>query len=303
MAAGDVSPVTAGGASDVYCIDTGMFDVPEMGAVYAIDAERPAIVDTGLGTNYEAILDGLASIGVGPEDLDVVALTHVHLDHAGGAGFLAEACPNAEVLVHPIGAPHVLDPERLVEGTKRAVGDQWRYYVEPEPIPADRVVEIEGGDAVDLGDRSLDVHHAPGHASHQVVFHDRADDLLFSADAAGLRFPALGRVSPTSPPPNFDLEGCLEDVEMLHGLDPGVLCYTHFGAAETGEKLDEYERVLVDWVEAVESVREELGDDDAVIEHFVENEALSPALGEYKAREETKMNVRGVLVYLDRRAE
>jgi len=301
MAIGDVTPVTLGDASNVYCLDTGMFDLEAFGAVYVVDAERPALVDTGLGTHYDRVLDAMDEVGIAPEDLEVVALTHVHLDHAGGAGFLAEACPNARVYVHPIGAPHVVDPSRLVEGTKRAVGEKWQYYVEPASVPEERIVEIEDGDAIDLGDRTLDVHHAPGHAPHQVVFDDRADDLCFVADAAGIRLPSLDRVSPTSPPPNFDLERCLDDVAMLKGLAPGALCYPHFGPVETDDVLSEYERVLSEWVEAIEAAREELGDDEAVVERFVERESFSPALDEQASREEVTMNVRGALVYLDRR--
>ena len=299
MAIGDVTPVTAGDVPGVHVIDTGMFDVPEMGAVYVVDAERPAVVDTGIGTNHERVLDGMRAVGIDPVDLGAIALTHVHLDHAGGAGFLAEACPDAEVYVHPIGAPHVVDPSRLVEGTKRAVGEQWAYYTEPAPVPEDRVTEIAGGDAIDLGDRTLDVHHSPGHAPHQVVFHDAENGCCFTADAAGIRFPTLDRVTPTTPPPNFDLEGCLGDVEMLQGLAPDVLCYTHFGAAPADDRLAEYADVLVEWVEAIARVRGELGEDEAVVEHFVDQEDLSAAVGEWKAREEVRMNVAGVLHYLD----
>ncbi len=301
MAIGDVTPVTAGGVEDVHVIDTGIFDLPAIGAVYVVDAERPAIVDSGIGTNHERVLAGLEDLGIDAEELAVIALTHVHLDHAGGAGFLAEACPAAEVLIHSIGAPHLVDPGRLVEGTKRAVGEQWAYYTEPLPVPAERVTEIEGGDAIDLGDRTLAVHHAPGHAPHQVVFHDADRGIVFTGDAAGNRFPALDRITPTTPPPNFDLEGSLADLEMLQDLDPAVLCYGHFGGAPAGDRLAEYADVLIDWVDAVADAREALGDEEAVVEHFVEREDLSPAVGDWKAGEEIRMNVAGVLRYLDSR--
>ena len=301
MAIGDLTQVTVNGCSDLYCLDTGMYDTEEYGAVYVLDAERPAIVDTGIGTHYEQILDALDEIGIEREALEVIAVTHVHLDHAGGAGYIAEACPNAEVVVHEIGAPHLVDPERLIEGTKRAVQDQWEFYVEPIPVPEDRIREITDGDVVDLGDHELVAHHAPGHAPHQVVYHDTTDDAVYVADAAGIWVPELGRVRETSPPSNFDLEQCLLDVKMLQELEPETLLYPHFGPQPNPEEvLASYETVLPEWVAEVREKKGELGDDDAVVRAFVDANTMEPVWGERKARGETSLNVRGVLRYLKR---
>ena len=300
MAIGDVFEVDSGDVSGVHYVDVGLYGSPERGAVYVVDAERPAIVDAGLGTNYEVVLEALASLGIQPADLEALALTHVHLDHAGGAGYLARECPNATVYVHPIGAPHVIDPERLVAGTKAAVGDQWAHYADPVPIPEERIVEVTDGDAIDLGDRSLSVHHAPGHAPHQVIFHDESDAMVYAADAAGIYVPEIDAVRPTTPPPNFDLAGCLEDVETIRSLSPDVLAYYHFGPVETGSKLDDYERRLTKWVEDVEAARAEVGD-EAVIERFVERSDLASVWEEDAVAAEVSLNVRGVLTYLDGR--
>ena len=300
MAIGDVYEATVGDCTDIYYVDTGMYDVPEYGAVYILDTERPALVDAGIGANYERILDAMAEVGIEPEDLEIIAVTHVHLDHAGGTGYLAEACPNATVYVHEYGARHLVDPERLWEGTKGAVGDQIQFYAEPKPVPEERIVEFTDGDVIDLGDQTLEAHHAPGHAPHQVVFYDAAVDAVFTADAAGLYTPSTDEVNVTSPPVNFDLAQALEDVEMLQSLDPGTLCYAHFGPAPTGDRLETYADILPEWVEAIEEKRAELGDDDAVIEHFVETVETPEIWGERKASAEVAMNVRGVLVALDR---
>jgi glyoxylase-like metal-dependent hydrolase (beta-lactamase superfamily II) len=297
MAAGDCFPVE--GHDAYHYVETGMYDVLEYGSVYLIDAERPAIVDTGIGTNVEYILDALDELEIALSDVGVIAPTHVHLDHAGGAGFLAEACPNADVYVHEIGAPHLVDPSRLVEGTKRAVQDEWQYYVEPKPVPEERITSVSDGDVIDLGDRALEVHHAPGHAPHQVIYFDPDARAVFSGDAAGIWVPELGRVHETSPPPNFDLEGCLADVETIEALDPETICFGHFGPVHGTEVLSEYSDVLTDWIDRVERKRAELGDDEAVIEHFVETNGMEAVWGERKARAETAMNVRGALVYLD----
>lgn len=302
MAIGDVSEVTVGDCTDLHYVDTGMYDVAGYGAVYVIDAERPALVDTGIGTNYERTLEAVEAVGLAPEDVEVIAVTHVHLDHAGGAGFLAEACPNADVYVHEVGAPHLVDPTRLWEGTKRAVGDQFSYYTEPKPVARERVVELTNGDTIELGDHALAVHHAPGHAPHQVVFYDPDNDAAFTADAAGIYAPGRDQLFPTSPPPNFDPEQCQADVGLLEEIEPAVLCYTHFGPAETGHRLARYADVLAEWVDRVAARRAELDDDEAVVEYFVERADDERAVwGAEKAHPEVSMNVRGVLGALDDR--
>jgi len=299
MTSGDVTEVTTGECTDLYHVDTGMYDVDEYGAVYLLDDDEPALVDTGIGTHYDRVLDLLEYAGVDPSDLAHIVPTHVHLDHAGGAGFLAAECENATVAVHPKGARHLVDPSRLWAGTKNAVGDQFEFYTEPEPVPEDRVRELEDGDVVDLGTHELHAHHAPGHAPHQHVLHDPANDAVFTADAAGIYVPAIDAVRETSPPPQFDLEQALRDVETIANLDPSTLLYAHFGAQPTADRLERYEARLTDWVATVERARQELGDDDAVVEHFVDATDMDDVWGERKAAAETAMNVRGVLRYLD----
>jgi glyoxylase-like metal-dependent hydrolase (beta-lactamase superfamily II) len=296
MAIGDVFDVTVGDCTDLTYVDTGMYDTEEYGAVYVLDAERPALVDTGIGTNDERVLDAVREAGLEPEDIEVIAVTHVHLDHAGGAGLLVEECPNADVYAHGIGIPHLVDPERLWEGTKGAVGEQIEFYTKPEPVPESRTVEVEDGDTIDLGNHSLEVSHAPGHAPHQVVFYDPANDAVFAADAAGIYSPTREELFPTSPPSNFDPEQCLDDIETLQSIGPEVVCYTHFGPALAGDKLARYAEVLDSWVEAVSDKRAELDDDGAVIEHFVGEADVERELwGAEKGDAEVAMNVRGVL--------
>ncbi|RQG98777.1 MBL fold metallo-hydrolase [Natrarchaeobius oligotrophus] len=303
MGVGDVHEVTAGDCSDIYYVDTGMYDTSEYGAAYVLDGDRPAVVEIGIGTNVDLILEALEEVDVARDDLAAIAVTHIHLDHAGGAGFLAEACPNADVYVSAVGADHLADPSALVAGTKAAVGDQWEFYTEPEPVPEARIVGVEDGDGIDLGDRTLRVHGAPGHAFHQVVFEDPENDAVFTGDAAGIWVPVRDEIVETSPPSDFHLEECLDDVERLQSIDPDVLLYTHFGPREVGddarEALAEYATVLEEWVDAVEAKRAELGDDEAVIDHFAESAEVADVWGERKASAEAAMNVRGVLGYLD----
>jgi glyoxylase-like metal-dependent hydrolase (beta-lactamase superfamily II) len=281
-------------------VDTGMYDVAEYGSVYLLDADRPAVVDTGIGADRERVFEALEAVGIAQEDLEAILLTHVHLDHAGGAGYLVEACPNVTVYAHERAVPHLVDPARLVEGTKRVVGDQWTHYADPVPVPDDRITALGDGDTVDLGDRTVDVVAAPGHAPHQVVFHDRASDVLFTGDAAGIYTPSTGVVHPTSPPPQFRLEVALDDARRIEAREPERLAYAHFGTRPfEASVLAGYRRTLVEWVEAVREARADLADDDAVVEHFADNARGADVWTAQKASAESRLNAAGVLTYLD----
>jgi len=299
MSIGDVQAVD--GTDEVHYVDTGMYGTAEYGSVYIIDGERPAVVDSGTGGDYDAIADALAELGI--DALEAVVLTHVHLDHAGGAGRLLEDHPDAQAYIHELGAKHLIDPERLVAGTKDAVGKQWSYYAEPVPAPEERVTRLADGDEVDLGDHTLVAHEAPGHAPHQHVFHDPGEGIVYTGDAAGLYIPAVDAIRETSPPPQFDLEQARRDVSTIAELEPETLAFAHFGPrAFDAEKLSGYKRTLVEWVEAVRRKRAELDDDEAVIEHFVDHadeSAGADVWGEEKADAEMRLNTRGVLAYLE----
>lgn len=300
METGEVRGVDA--VPNCYYVETGMYGTSGYGSVYLCDTERPAIVDTGIGTNYRCILEAMDEIGIERSELEYLLVTHVHLDHAGGAGFLA-AETDADVYVHESGASFLADPTRLWEGTKEAVGEQIQFYTEPKPVPEDRLVSIGEGSTIDLGSRSLEVHRAPGHAFHQVVFHDADADAVFAGDAAGIYARHVETIFETSPPPGFDLEKVIEDARMLQRIDPETICYAHFGPAAADGRLETYIGVISEWVESVAEKRSELEDDEAVIEHFVETSPVTDVWEGPKGREEVVLNVRGVLHYLDTRAE
>jgi glyoxylase-like metal-dependent hydrolase (beta-lactamase superfamily II) len=299
MNAGEFEPVR--GVPGLYVHDTGMFETDEYGSVYVYDADRPAVIDTGTGANREALFETIETIGIGREELAWIVPTHAHLDHAGGAGHLAKRYPNAEVVVPEKGVRHLVDPEALVAGTKSAVRDQWRHYAEPEPIPESRVTGVAEGDRIDLGDRKLVVHEAPGHAPHHAVYHEPDAGVVFTADAAGIYVPEAGVVRQTTPPPQFDLDQCLRDLETIADLSPDYLCFAHFGPREYDPDLiGEAKRAYVEWVEAVRAKRTELDGDDAVVDHFEATSRDVEFWNPERARADASLNARGVLEYLDR---
>ena len=278
------------GRPDVYAVDTELLGSPGLMAAYVVDAERPAVVDPGAATATGPVLDALDELGIAPESVAALIPTHVHLDHAGAAGALADACPNATVLVHENGAPYLTDPEKLdalFESAKRAVGEVAEAYGEPDPVPPDRCETLADGDVVDLGDRRLEAVDAPGHAPHQhALFAD--DGTLFAGDAAGAWLG--GRLYPTTPGPDFDLEAAVDSAERLRDREPDAVLYGHFGVREDAvDALDEYADILPEFVDAVDDLRTEHDDPDDVVSNLPPRWASSPTIAG---------DVRGVLRYL-----
>ncbi|MXR51064.1 MBL fold metallo-hydrolase [Halovenus sp. WSH3] len=269
-----IDPVA--GCPDIYALDTEMLGMRRVNSPYILDGPEPAIIDTGTAEADRDILAGLSELGIDAVDVAYIVPTHAHLDHAGSAGSLASACPNATVLCHERGVEYLTDEdrlERLTESVERAIGME-SPYGEPEVIDPDRCESLGGGEVVECGERALDVIDAPGHAPHQFCLYDRDTGALFGADAAGMNFPDVGH-RPTTPPPNFDLEAALGTIDRLLEHEPETLLYAHYGPGERGaavEELRRYREMLPDYVERIDSLRAEHGDDVGAIAAAMEDE-------------------------------
>lgn len=264
-----MSPQQVPGCEDIYYLDVPMFATREVNSPYVIDGPEPAIVDTGTADGVDELRSGVADLGIAPEDVAYIVPTHAHLDHAGGAGHLAEQYPNATVVCHENAVEYLTDPEllsRLEESVERAIGMP-APYGKPTVLDRERCAVYGGGETLAIGDRTLDVIDAPGHAPHQLCFYDRSAEVLFSADANGMRFAEEGH-RPTTPPPNFDPEVWLETLDALESFDPETICYAHFGPGEIGggvQELRDYREMLPAYVEMIADAREEHGDDVGAI--------------------------------------
>ncbi len=288
-------------AENIYILDTEMLGLPRYGALYILKTPRPAIIETGFSHTLGKTLQALDELKIRPADVAYIVPTHVHLDHAGGTGDLAAACPNAKVLTHEQGAPHLIEPTKLIESVKRAVGPLFDFYGALKPTPAERIISLKGGESFELGGGyQLEALYAPGHAPHQICFYERKTAGLFTADAAGIYRPWAAGLLLTTPPPAFHLEQSLETLERLKARKPKLLFYTHWGAHDNIKLLDDCAEMLRAWVEAVAAKKRELGDDQAVKHYFVEQEAprLQDHYPELILRSEIEMNTQGILLYL-----
>jgi glyoxylase-like metal-dependent hydrolase (beta-lactamase superfamily II) len=225
----DTFPVAEG----ITAIDTVMCGRQRVTSAYLVEAEEPALVETGPSTSAEAVRGGLDALGVGPGDLAHILVTHIHLDHAGGAGTLAPHFPRATVWVHERGAPHLADPVRLVRSAARLYGEErLRELFGPvEPVPADRLRSVSDDDRVPLGSRELSVMHTPGHASHHVCLVDSATGAAFVGDAVGVFLPDVRVLRPATPPPEFELELAVSSIERIREFGPSMILFSHFGPA------------------------------------------------------------------------
>ncbi len=215
--------------SESFLTDIRMFQQDGFGAIYLIDDERKAIVETGTSHEVDRVLEAVRAFGLRPEDIDALIVSHVHLDHAGGAGFLLESMPRAKVYVHERGYKHLVDPTRLVASAASALGPEAEYFGTMRPIPADRLVSAHDGLTLDLGKHELEFLDSPGHAPHELTVMDRRNRCVYTGDAAGLYFPGDEILMPVAPAPAFDLEKNLLTFERLLRLEPRALLFSHYG--------------------------------------------------------------------------
>lgn len=297
-------------------IDTLMCGREKATSAYLVEADEPALVETGPTTSVPAVLNGLSALGIGAADLAHIIVTHIHLDHAGGAGALAPHFPGATVWVHERGAPHLADPGKLVASAARIYGEEAlrAMFGAVEPIPQERLRSLTDGDTVPLGDRAIEAIYTPGHASHHVCLLDDATQSMFVGDALGVFLPDVRILRPATPPPEFDLELAVESIERVAERRPSRLLFSHFGPAEGVTDICRLATQRIrGWAEIVDHALTKTEDVVEVVRILRERtaEEMGPAAGtEYEAVQDRyevlssyEMNALGLMRYLKKRRE
>jgi glyoxylase-like metal-dependent hydrolase (beta-lactamase superfamily II) len=203
------------------------------------------IIDPGPSTCVETLLEQL-----GPVKPRALLLTHIHLDHAGAAGVLCRRFPDLRVYVHEVGAPHLIEPSKLLESAGRIYGDDmWELWGEVAPVPEARVHPLSGGEVIE----GFRVAYTPGHASHHVCYlHEETKD-AYVGDVAGVRIPPYEHTVAPTPPPDIDLEAWLDSLHIIASWNPHTLCLTHFG--QVTDVADQLHRIRSALIEAADSAR------------------------------------------------
>src|SRR3954468_13858778 len=246
-------------------IDTLLGGWERVTAGYLIEGPAPVLVETGSQSSVPALLAGLEAHGVSAGDLAGVALTHIHLDHAGGVGDVARAFPNATVYVHEKGARHLVDPSRLVSSAALVYGELLdSLYGRLDPTPVERVHVLEDGEEIRIGpSRTLTTVDSPGHAKHHLALHDSDSGLLFAGDAVGVRLPDAGILRPSTPPPDFDLEHAIRSLRRFADRSPVGIALAHYGLVPDPQAiLEEADGTLRRWADVAERAWQ-AGDDIA----------------------------------------
>jgi glyoxylase-like metal-dependent hydrolase (beta-lactamase superfamily II) len=234
---------------DVVVVDTRMGGLESITAVYYLPGPHPAIVDTGPAVCLDQTLTGLEAAGA--DRVEWIVLTHIHLDHAGAAGQLAERFPEARIVVRAEGAPHLVDPSRLWASVARLFPDMEERWGRMVPIPEERIVAVPAdGPVAALGaGRRLEAVYAPGHAKHHMALWEAGSRTLFPGDAIGIFLPGTGAFRPATPPPEFSLELALESIQRLRRLGAERMYPTHFGPVPDPETA--FDRGAAEMQEAV----------------------------------------------------
>jgi glyoxylase-like metal-dependent hydrolase (beta-lactamase superfamily II) len=263
-------------APGVIEIDTRLGGWERVTAAYLMEGSQPLLIETGSQTSAGTLVEELKALGIGPDDLAGVAVSHIHLDHAGGVGDLAKAFPQATVYVHEKGARHLADPTRLVDSAARVYGSLLdSLYGRLEPTPDDRIHILADGEEVHVGPRrAITTIHSPGHAKHHLALHDAETGIIFVGDAAGVRLPDTGVLRPAMPPPDFDLDLALSSLQKFAARSPSSLALAHYGLVEEPQPfLDEAADALKRWAEVAEAAWREGRDIQAALEERFDSAA------------------------------
>ena len=250
-------------APGVLEIDTLLGGWERVTAGYLIEGPAPVLIETGSQSSVPVLLAALGEVGVGPDDLAGIAVTHIHLDHAGGVGDVARAFPSATVYVHEKGARHLADPSRLIDSAARVYGPLLdSLYGRMDPTDAARLHVVADGEEIAVGPgRTLVAVDSPGHAKHHVGFHDSQSGVLFAGDAIGVKLPDAGVLRPATPPPDFDLDLALNSLRKFAARRPSALALAHYGLLESPEELlAEADDTLRQWAETAEAAFREGAD-------------------------------------------
>jgi glyoxylase-like metal-dependent hydrolase (beta-lactamase superfamily II) len=301
---------------EVYQIDTQMAGYRGITAAYLIRSDRPCLVETGTAPSAPVVRDALASLGLHAADLATVVVTHIHLDHAGGAGDIAAMYPDADVVVHERGARHLADPSRLMASARMVYGDELDgLFGALAPTPPERIRAVERTGVVDLGGgRRLESHYSPGHAKHHVGLIDSVSGDLYVGDAAGIYIPETGDQRPATPPPDFDLPVALESLRMFGALRSTRLLFSHYGPVEAvDEALERSAEEIRLWVAETRKARGAGLDLDHAVAMVAERtrdryalfapDADAELAAKYNHVAGAASNVSGILHWLDKTSE
>ncbi|TKC18487.1 MBL fold metallo-hydrolase [Robertmurraya kyonggiensis] len=226
-------------ADNIYLIDGFDLNMPDRTGTYVLTESELTIIETSASPSVPYIIDGLHELGFSPKDIKYIIVTHIHLDHAGGAGLILEQCPEAKVIVHPKGKRHLADPSRLIAGARAVYGDKFDSLFDPLiPIPEDRLIEKNDQETLIISeDCTLTFYDTPGHANHHFSIHHPKVNGMFTGDTVGIRYSTLLEEGvefylPSTSPNQFDPNKMLASIELCKSLNLSGIFFGHYGLSK-----------------------------------------------------------------------
>ncbi|MHB8565922.1 MAG: MBL fold metallo-hydrolase [Nitrososphaerales archaeon] len=246
------------------------------------DDTKNAVIDCGPNVVIDELVDLICACGIAPDKIDYLLLTHIHIDHAGGASRFLEKCPNCRVFVPRRGFKHLIDPSVLNASARAVLGDELMdYWGECSPLAADRVQPVFEQESVTVGKRLIRYIPAKGHAPHHNVLFEESSGSLFAADSLGIVDLKTGAHTPTTPPPSLDFEQALKDIDVVERLGAKLVCLSHYGEVRTSDAFfssarsiyETWGRIVKDYVSRRGLIEYDLPDYYAI---FSELESIFP---------------------------
>ena len=289
---------------EIYTLDLNFLGLPQTIASYlVVGSEGPVLVETGPQSTLETLLNRLAEYNYSPQDIRQVLVSHIHLDHAGAAGWWAQQ--GAQVFVHHVGAPHLLDPGKLLSSAGRIYGDKMNtLWGETRPAPAEQVTAVHDGQKIEIAGLTFTAWDTPGHAYHHHIY--QVEDIAFTGDAAGIQLPGKYFVDLPAPPPEFNLEKWLQTIERILSLPLTAIYPTHFGRMEEWQaQLRDLKHLMIKATDFVRGKIDEGLERDTILAQYlaeyrsrVEEAALSEfSIVQHEAVSPQYMSVDGILRY------
>lgn len=283
--------------------DNGLLDTPGIGATYVVRGDDVALIETGTSLCAPAILEELAALGIRPQEVRHILLTHVHMDHAGGAGALARAMPEAQVYIHSLTGRHLIDPSRLLPSAERALGDLFARHGTIVPLSPEKVVPAEDLD-LDLGRGvRLQAIPTPGHSPDHLSYYEPSSGALFAGDAVGIVLPDFQHLGPVTPPPVFDVMAQQATFARLSALSIQHLLFTHWGPAHQPATVV-IQRLQAEFERFDQLMRERIAqgvtDEDALVRAWLGPRSASSA-GDWVIEGWARMSIKGLGRYYAQR--
>ncbi len=302
----------------ITCVDTGYIR-PRLAACYLLRQDgHIAVIETGVNANVDGLLQLIDDKGVRREHIDYVIPTHVHLDHAGGAGRLMQELPNARLVIHPKGARHMIDPSKLIAGASAVYGEQnfKRIYGNILPVAADRIIEADDGFTINFHGRELLFLDTPGHARHHFCIWDQESRGMFTGDTFGISYQELGNkdrifAMATTTPVQFDPDALHSSIDRLLSFKPRYMYLTHFGRIDAIRNMaTQVHETINQYVDLAKKFKGECANDfvahleDAILEYLVIHVMdIKPDINRQYAQKmlemDCRLNAQGVAFWLD----